>query len=62
MTDGNTYAINKHLAEREAYDLAHPADLYCPACDEIIKPLEWPAFINDKEAECPNCRGELEET
>jgi uncharacterized paraquat-inducible protein A len=62
MTDGNTYAINKHLSEREAYDAMHPADLYCPACDETIKPLDWPVFINDKEATCPDCGGELEET
>ena len=62
MTDGNTYAINKHLAEREAYDAAHPPDYYCAACDETLSPLDWPEFINDKEAECPNCRGALEET
>ena len=62
MTDGNQYAIDKHLAEREAYDLAHPADLFCAACDEVIKPLDWPAHCTEDSAECPDCGGELEET
>lgn len=61
MTDGNTYAINKHLAEREAYDLAHPADLFCKACDEVIRPLDWPEYCTPDGAECPNCGGELQE-
>jgi len=55
MMDGNTFAINKHLAEREAYDLAHPADLYCPACDETIRPLDFPEYVNEDGATCPNC-------
>ena len=61
MTDGNTYAINKHLAEREEYDAMHPSDWHCPACDEVLKALDWPpAFITD--GECPNCGGPIEET
>ena len=62
MTDWATYTIDKHLAEREAYDLAHPAPMFCPVCEEAYNPLDWPAFINEKEATCPDCGGELEET
>ena len=62
MTDGNQYAIDKHLAERELYDAAHPAPMFCPVCRETYNPLEWAAWINDKEATCPDCGGELEET
>lgn len=59
MTDGNTYAINKHLAEREAYDAAHAPDWYCANCDETIRALDWPKYIEDET--CPNCFGEIEE-
>jgi hypothetical protein len=53
-TDGNTAAIERHLADQEAYDAAQPPDdLYCAECDEII---------DGRDATCPNCEGELEET
>jgi hypothetical protein len=59
-SDGNTAAIERHLAEQEAYDAAQPPDdLYCPACEETISGEEQPLYVEDKT--CPNCSGELEE-
>ena len=56
-TDGNTYAINKHLAEIEAYDAATPDDMYCGCCHETIIARDWPEFIDTET--CPNCDGNL---
>jgi hypothetical protein len=58
-SDGNTHAIERHLAERERYEDAQIRDMYCPACDETIDGPEWPYHV--KEETCPNCEGELEE-
>jgi hypothetical protein len=54
-TDGNTAAIERHLAEQEAHDALHADDLYCPECDEVIGAPGVPEL-------CPHCGGELEET
>jgi hypothetical protein len=54
-SDGNTYAINQHLAAQEAHDALHADDLYCPECDEVIGAPGVPEL-------CPHCGGELEET
>ena len=59
-TDGNTAAIDRHLAEQEAYDAANPDDMYCPACDEVINGPDCADFIADET--CPDCAGQLEET
>jgi hypothetical protein len=50
-SDGNTAAIERHLAEQEAHDASQP--LYCPACDETI---------SGEYETCIYCGGELEET
>lgn len=57
MVDGNTYAINKHLADVEAYDATQPETMYCGACDEAISSADWPEFIDTET--CPNCEGVL---
>jgi hypothetical protein len=59
-SDGNTYAINRHLAEQEAYDAAQQeADMYCAHCDEAIcGDLDALAIAMRK---CPNCSEELDE-
>jgi rubrerythrin len=54
-TDGNTAAIERHLAEREADDALHADDLYCPECNEVIGAPGVPEL-------CPHCGGKLEET
>jgi uncharacterized protein (DUF983 family) len=60
-TDGNAAAINRHLAEQEAYDAAQPPDdMYCPACDETINGKVWPSYIGLET--CPNCGFQLKET
>jgi transcription initiation factor IIE alpha subunit len=58
-TDGNTYAINRRLAEQEAYDASLPHDMLCLECDEKIHEEDFPAFIANQT--CPNCGNELEE-
>jgi hypothetical protein len=59
-TDGNTAAIERHLAEQEAHDAAQPVILYCRPCDEIISSEDWPSYVY--RGTCPDCGGELEET
>ncbi|MGC1494662.1 MAG: hypothetical protein WA790_02550 [Sulfitobacter sp.] len=57
-SDGNTYAINKHLAEIEAHEAAQPPDdMYCGTCNEVIRGKDWPEFIDTET--CPNCDGNL---
>jgi hypothetical protein len=58
MTDGNTYAINKHLEAIEAYDLANPPDLYCSKCAETISGHYAQSVTMEV---CPDCGGELDE-
>jgi hypothetical protein len=59
-TDGNTAAIERHLAEQEAYDAAQPeADMYCAHCDETISGEYNPGSIATQT--CPNCSEELDE-
>ena len=59
-TDGNTAAIERHLAEREAYDAAQPVLVYCLPCNETIQSEDWPDYAY--QGTCPNCAGQLEET
>jgi hypothetical protein len=59
-SDGNTHALNCHLAEQEAHEAAQLVILYCLPCDEIISSDDWPAFTYH--GTWPNCAGELEET
>lgn len=56
-SDGNFYALERHLAEREAYDAAQPETMYCGSCDETISSHDWPEFIDTET--CPNCEGVL---
>jgi hypothetical protein len=59
-TDGNTAAIERHLADRERYEDAQIRDMYCPACEETIDGPDWSQHVKDET--CPNCRGQLKET
>jgi hypothetical protein len=57
-SDGNTHAIERHLAEQEAHDAAQPPDdLYCAECDEKSIADRLSYF----DGACPYCAGELEE-
>jgi hypothetical protein len=59
-TDGNTDAIEQHLAEQDAYDAAQPPeDMYCWVCDETIDGTDWPDHVGLEV--CPNCSNQLEE-
>jgi|TARA_R110000787_G_scaffold282736_1_gene394806 uncharacterized paraquat-inducible protein A len=59
-TDGNTYAINRHLEAQELHDAAQPeADMYCTHCDETISGRFDPKAIATQK--CPNCSEELYE-
>ena len=40
MTDGNTYAINKHLDEREDWDTLQEAEIYIDELEARIEELE----------------------
>jgi hypothetical protein len=59
-SDGNTHAIERHLADQEAHDAAQTVILCCRPCDEIISSDEWPHHVKD--GTCPDCAGQLEET
>ena len=54
-SDGNLYALEKHLASIEAHDAANPPDMNCATCDETIDGKEWPEFIDTET--CPYCAG-----
>lgn len=50
-TDGNLYALERHLAEQEAYDASR--DKICPDCEEVIILEDFPAHHRDDQ--CPDC-------
>lgn len=65
-TDGNLYALNRHLAACEAYDLAHAMwDMRCPCCGWTGQmPADTHHTIELGESDdrfCPECDTTLED-
>ena len=65
-TDGNLYALNRHLAECEVYYLAHSMwDMRCPCCGWVGQmPADTHHTIEPGASDdryCPECDTTLEE-